>query len=269
MVHYITNDWGIILMNIPIKELKQELRNNVDGCKQIYSYEHVTISKSIFGLFSKLINKFEKTKSYQTGLLIKSLDDWIDRKDNENEPLDKRIEEICVGDIYMFDWNLSYSPELSYEHPGVVVNKIDRFLFVIPVSSQKQYLDIAYHSEYNPDGDKNYLLVDEMDGFKKKCVIHMNQAKSISSTRILYKMGNIIENESNLLSFINNELINKYFEKEYNVLLEENAEYRKRLLYLSKQRKSNQSRADKYRNENAKLRKRINELELKIDKFSK
>lgn len=51
-------------MQIPIRELKKELRDNVDGCKNTLSYDSTIVSKSVFGLFSKLINKFEKSKSY-------------------------------------------------------------------------------------------------------------------------------------------------------------------------------------------------------------
>ena len=43
-------------MNIPIRELKDELRNHVDECKTTMSYDNLIISKSVFGLFSKLIN---------------------------------------------------------------------------------------------------------------------------------------------------------------------------------------------------------------------
>ena len=55
-------------------------------------------------------------------------------------------------------------------------------------------------------------------------------------------------------------MLNTYFPNEYNKLLEENNEYRRRLDYLSIQRKCNQSRADKYRNENKKLKREIEQL---------
>lgn len=46
---------GEFYMQIPIRELKTQLRNNIDECKNTLSYENITVSKSIFGLFSKLI----------------------------------------------------------------------------------------------------------------------------------------------------------------------------------------------------------------------
>lgn len=259
---------GGYAMNIPIRELKSELKNNIDECKQNYSYDNAIISKSIFGLFSKFINKFEHEKSYQTGLFIKSMDDWLDRKDN-NRPLDKHIDEIFVGDIYMIDWCITYSPELSYEHPGIVMEIIDDFVFVLPVSGQKQYIEIGYHPETKTDGDKNYRIVNNSDGFKKECVIHINQAKTISKTRILYKIGSLTADENGnceLLHELKIELLNKYFQTEYNALLYENSELQRKNEYLSIQRKCNQSRADKFRNENQELKKRISELESIIDK---
>ncbi len=256
-------------MKIPIRELKDELKNNVDECKNIYSYENVTVSKAVFGLFSKLINKFEKSKSYQTGLFIKSMDDWIDRNENDHQPLDPKIKTIRIGDIYMVDWNLSYSPELSFEHPCVVIETLDDFLFVLPVSGQRQYLEIGYHPVDNLDGDKNYRIVDVNDGFRKRCAIHINQAKVISQTRILYKIGELKADETGnceLLNEIKLEMINKYFHNEYNRLLEQNNEYKRRIDYLSVQRKCNQSRADKYRNENERLKKELYKLQSHIDK---
>ena len=260
---------GEYYMKIPIRQLKDELKNNVDECKHTYSYDNITVSKSVFGLFSKLINKFEKSRSYQTGLFIKSMDDWIDRKENDHQPLDTKIKTVSVGDIYMVDWNLSYSPELSYEHPCVVIEKLDDFLFVLPVSGQKQYLEIGYNPSENKDGDKNYRIVDVGDGFRKRCVIHLNQAKVISQTRILYKMGELKTDDTGnckLLNEIKLEMINKYFHNEYNSLLEQNNEYKRRIDYLSVQRKCNQSRADKYRNENERLKKELKELKTHIDK---
>lgn len=257
-------------MNIPIRELKNELKNNVDECKNTLSYDNTVVSKSIFGLFSKLINKFDKSKSYQTGLFIKSMDIWLDRHDKDNQPFDDKITVFNTGDIFMVDWNLTYSPELSYEHPCVVIEQIGDFLFALPVSGQRQYIEIGYHPTDQPEGDRNYRIVDIADGFNKRCVIHINQAKVISKTRILYKMGSLKADnncKSLLLEEIKIEMLNKYFPSEYNRLLEENNEYKRRNEYLSVQRKCNQSRADKYRNENVKLKKKIHELQSIIDKL--
>lgn len=197
------------------------------------------------------------------------MDDWIDRHDNDNKPLDNKISSIFVGDIFMVDWNLSYSPELSYEHPCVVIEEIGDFIFVLPVSGQKAYLEIGHHPIDQNKGDRNYRIVDVADGFNKRCVIHINQAKVISQTRILYKIG-ILSTDSNgrcqLLDEIKAEMLHKYFPKEYNKLLEENSEYRKTIEYLSIQRKANQSRADKYRNENDKLKKELEKLKSIVDR---
>lgn len=255
-------------MNIPLRELKDELKNNSEECKNINSYDNIIISKSVFGLLSRLINKFENSKSYQTGLFIKSINDWLDRKDN-NSPL-HYDGPISVGDIYMVDWNIGYSPELCYEHPCVIISEFEDFVFVLPVSGQKAYIDIGFHPTKNKDGDKNYRIVNMEDGFNKECVIHVNQPKTISKTRILYKMGSLSINddgESKLLNEIKLEMINKYFPNEYNSILEENNSYKRKIEYLANQRKRNQSRADKYRNENEILKDKLLELESILDKL--
>ena len=76
-------------------------------------------------------------------------------------------------------------------------------------------------------------------------------------------MGNLATDESGeceLFKEIKDTMLNTYFSNEYNKLLEENNEYKRRLDYLSIQRKCNQSRADKYRNENEKLKHEIEQL---------
>lgn len=257
-------------MNIPIRDLKDELKNNVNTCKKTWSYDNTIVSKSIFGLFSKLINKFEKEKAYQSGLFIRSIDGWLDRKDDDNQPLDRRIKDINVGDIYMVDWNLTYSPELSYEHPCVIIEKVGDFLLALPVSGQKQYLEIGYHPIERTDGDRRYRIVDETDGFSKKCVIHITQAKSISSTRILYKKGTLNVDENgfcNLLSELKKEMLNMYFPIEYNMLLEEKNFYEKDVERLEKLVKLYQSRSDKTRYENQILQEKIEELQSVIDNY--
>lgn len=252
-----------------MRELKSELKNNIEACKSSYSYDNNVVTKSILGLFTKLINKFERLKSYEAGLFIKSMDDWINRKDNDNKPLDNKITSIQKGEIFMVDWNIGYTPELSYEHPCVVIEVVDNFIFALPVSSQPQYLEIGYHPIDKPDGNRNYRIVDVPDGFAKKCILHLNQVKCISSTRILYKIGSISvdeSGESQLYNEIKEHMLNTYFRNEYNKLIEENADYKQKNEFLSEQRKRNQSRADRLRNENEQLRLEICRLQSIIDK---
>ena len=75
------------------------------------------------------------------------------------------------------------------------------------------------------------------------------------------------DGESKLLNEIKLEMINKYFPNEYNSILEENNSYKRKIEYLANQRKRNQSRADKYRNENEILKDKLLELESILDKL--
>lgn len=255
-------------MQLHVRELNKELKNNAELCKNTKATDNTIISKSFLALFTKLINKFERSTSYQTGIFIKSMSDWLDRKNN-NEPRDSKITDINPGDIYMIDWNISYSPELSYEHPCLVLKNMEDFLLVLPVCGQKSYIEIAYHPTKNPDGNKNYRLVDTSDGFKKECVIHINQLKTISKERILSKIGVISSSndEYNLFDEIISSVIDKYFYEEYISVIEENSILKKSVDYLSVQRKKNQSRADKYRNYIKRLNKKHPELNIPLDKL--
>ncbi len=41
-------------MQIPIRDLKQELKSNSDECKNVLSYDHTIISKSVFWVILKI-----------------------------------------------------------------------------------------------------------------------------------------------------------------------------------------------------------------------
>lgn len=66
-MNYNANDWGILHANTNVR-IKKQLKSDTDTCKETLPYDNITVSKSIFGLFSLLINKFERTKSYQTNV---------------------------------------------------------------------------------------------------------------------------------------------------------------------------------------------------------
>lgn len=254
-------------MQIPIKKLKNYLKDNTDDCKHSHSFDKSIISKSLFALFNKTINKIENMTEYETGLFIQSFDKWLDRKDIVNKPEgDVKVE---VGDICMIDWNINYNPELSYVHPCLVIEDINNMIFAVPVSGQQDKISIAYHPIDKPDGDKNYRKVDVSDGLQKECVLFISEAKVISKSRIINKIGRIncdLLDENGLFREIRWNMIANYFPYEYSVLEKTIEIQQNRIDALDKTRRKQQSRADRYRNKNIELKNKIKELENNVDK---
>ena len=144
-------------MQIPIKKLKQHLKSNTEDCKQTQSFDHSIVSKSIFGLLTKMINKFEHMTEYESGLFVQSFDKWLDRKEVVNKAENNLT--VAVGDICMIDWSINYNPELSYVHPCLIIEDVNNMIFAVPVSSRQEIMNIAYHPSDNAAGDKNYRKV--------------------------------------------------------------------------------------------------------------
>lgn len=256
-------------MQVPIRDLKKHLKNNTNNCKHIHSFDNSIIAKSFLALFNKIINKFSTMTEYETGLFIQSFDKWLDRKDIVNRAEgDVKIE---VGDICMIDWNINYNPELSYVHPCLVVEDINNMILVVPVSGQQEKIDIAYHPDDNPEGDKNYRKVKVTDGFLKESVLFISEMKVISKSRIINKIGKLnykLLDESGLFREIRWTMISTYFPYEYSILRNTIEEKQMRIDKLDATRRFQQSRADRYRNCNIELEKHIEELKnsLKLKK---
>ena len=249
-------------MQIPIRKLKDYLKDNTEDCKHSHSFDKSIVSKALFALFNKTINKIENMTEYETGLFIQSFDKWLDRKDivNKSEN-DIKVE---VGDICMIDWNINYNPELSYVHPCLIIEDVNNMIFTVPVSGQKDIIDIAYHPIDNIDGDKNYRKVTTTDGFLKESVLFISEAKVISKSRIINKIGRLscdLLNEDGLFREIRWNMIANYFPYEYSIMRNTIEEQQNRINALDKTRRFQQSRADKYRIKNIELNNIITNLE--------
>ena len=241
-------------MNIPFRELSNRLKNNSDECKNAKAYDNNVVSHSFLGILSKIINRFENYSEYEVGLFVKSLDKWLDKKDIVNTP--ENSIEINVGDICMIDWNMNYTPELSYIHPCIVIEDINNMISVLPVSSS--HYEEAYHPTDNPDGNKYYRRVDICDGFQKECTVYLDGMKVISKSRIIRKLGSLscdLKDEIGLYREIRRNLLQIYFPYEISIINNTIDIKEEKIILLDKNRRFQQSRADKYRNENNKLKK--------------
>ncbi len=251
-------------MNIPFKKLAEYLKNNKTKCKQTRAYENNIVSHSLLGIIAKLINRFENCTEYEIGLFVRSFDKWLDRKDVVNTPENSTI--VQVGDICMVDWNINYTPELSYIHPCLIIEDINNMISVLPVSSS--HIDEAYHPISNPNGNKFYRKVDKSDGFKKECVIFLDELKVISKSRIINKIGSLtcdLKDEEGLFREIRWQIMGMYFPYEYSILRNTIENKEQVIAKTEKLRRVSQSRADKFRIRNNYLEKEFEKMKNMID----
>lgn len=253
-------------MQIPLKKLKQHLKENTYDCKHQHTLDGSIVAKSIFAIFNKFINKLEYMTEYESGLFVQSFDKWLDRKDVINKA--ENNVSVAVGDICMVDWNINYNPELSYVHPCLIVEDVNNMIFAVPVSARQDIMEIAFHPVDNIDGNKNYRKVTAYDGFLKDCVLFISEAKVISKSRIINKIGKLtcdLLDKNGLFREIRWSMIQMYFPYETEYLTNIIARQDNRISVLDKTRRFQQSRADKYRIKYEQLQREVEQLEHRKD----
>ena len=65
--------------------------------------------------------------------------------ENRSKPFSHRT--VKIGEIYQFEFGKNYSPEMSYEHRGLVIGIHQRLLYVLPISS---YDPVKHTDVYHP-----------------------------------------------------------------------------------------------------------------------
>lgn len=162
-----------------------------------------------------------RIKEDELSMLISSLSTWIKNGNFTQHKIydtTKNImveEEINVGDICFADLGINFKPECSYAHPVLVVEKVDNLLVVVPTSTNRDKINIAYNFNDN-SGKWFYVKADKSNGFNGECALLLNNLKTISKGRIIQKKG-IIDNgnfkEGSLFYNIKELLFKNYFPK--------------------------------------------------------
>ena len=171
-----------------------------------------------------------------------------------------RGQNVKKGEIYQFEFGKNYVPEMSYEHRGLVIGVNGRLLYVLPIFSYDPKHDSKiYDAERNAKGDL-YRLEQACHSFlKHDSLLKLNDIRTISVNRILYRQkdGKIDISSEEFLE-IQRLAFTKYFPTiafDYN----KNSEALNEALDASK----------KLIEENVLLKKRILELESKIEHINK
>ena len=100
----------------------------------------------------------------------------------------------------------NYDREFAYIHPAVIVkNTFDR-VFIVPCTSRNPRVD--------KDGKvfPEYMTAKIKDGFEKKSVLMLNEAKFVDKNRVVSKIGKVTKEFYDKLY---NELFRQLFESKY------------------------------------------------------
>lgn len=102
---------------------------------------------------------------------------------------------IKKGEIYQFEFGKNFLPEMSYEHRGLIIGVKKKLLYVLPIFSYdpQKYPDV-YHPTDSPNSKSDLYLLksSEFPCIKHDSILKLNDIRTVSINRILYKhCGNI------------------------------------------------------------------------------
>ena len=174
---------------------------------------------NIISNFTSKANDFTES---DLALLTKGLQQFLNRR-----TFTECREDIEIGDIFNVDFGINYEPEMSYNHPGLILEEVGDLVLVVPSSTSPTKLSNAYHPTKNKNGNWYYYEVDRSDGFAERCVLILGNVCTISKGRLLEKKGHLIcdiADEKSLYRNIRNIIMQHLFSKEYNKLTSRIAE---------------------------------------------
>lgn len=122
---------------------------------------------------------------------------------------------IHKGEIYQFEFGKNYTPEMAYEHRGMVIGIAQKLLYVLPIYTYKSAAHAVppLHMEENPDGKSSFYLLkkDEFSFLKHDSVIKLNDLRTVSAARIKYSHNVSISPDSATYHYIENRVFRSYF----------------------------------------------------------
>ena len=125
---------------------------------------------------------------------------------------------IRKGEIYQIEFGKNYTPEMSYEHRGLVIGVKQNLLYVLPICSYNptKHTDV-YHPIDFPKSQGNYYLLksSEFTCINHDSVLKLNDIRTISVNRIMYQHSGSIPLTSDTYKKIETLVLQKYFAEFY------------------------------------------------------
>ena len=134
---------------------------------------------------------------------------------------------IKKGEIYQIEFGKNFAPEMSYEHRGLVIGIHQKMIHVLPIFTydREKHRDV-YHITDFPHSKSNLFLLknEEFSFIKRDSVLKLNDIRTVSINRVLYKHEGRLEPESIVYKDIERFVRIIYFPEfqfSYNTLLNE------------------------------------------------
>lgn len=131
----------------------------------------------------KLDKQVESSTEKDKRFMCQSLQSWNARH-NGVPFLDRG--QLKYNQILFIDFGFSYSPELAFSHPCLLLSYNNRLCSVLPITSSNRIVTNAYHPSINPAGNKaHYLLPVGTSLLSKPSAVYVKQFRTISESRII------------------------------------------------------------------------------------
>lgn len=211
------------MARVEFSELDKVIRDPMSETK-IAKVGSIPLSQFL-NLLSNLADKANSLTESDLSLFTKSFQQFLNRR-----TFTTCKDTVNVGDIFNVDFGINYEPEMSYNHPALVLEIVGDLVLVVPTSTSTTKLSNAYHPINNPTGHWYYYEVDIKDGFAEKCTLILGNVCTVSRGRLLEKKGQLTEDinlKDSLFKQIRNIILQNIFSLEYNSLMSKISELEK------------------------------------------
>lgn len=125
---------------------------------------------------------------------------------------------IKQGEIYQFEFGKNYTPEMSYEHRGLIIGSKQKLLYVLPICSYdpSKHPSVFHPIDYpNSKSDLFLLKNSDFSFIQHDSILKLNDIRTVSTKRILYQHDGRIPPESETYKLIESLVLQKYFPSFY------------------------------------------------------
>ena len=132
----------------------------------------------------------------------------------DNRSKNFQFRTVRKGEIYQFEFGKNFIPEMSYEHRGLVIGIKKKMLYVLPVFSYnpQKHTDVYHPVDFpNSTSDMFLLKNSEFSFISHDSVLKLNDLRTVSINRILYKQNGQIPPSSDTYKQIEKLVLKKYF----------------------------------------------------------
>lgn len=171
---------------------------------------------------------------------------------------------VRKGEIYQFEFGKNYIPEMSYEHRGLIIGVKQKLLYVLPIFSYDphKHPDVYHPLDFPASKSDMFLLKNsEFSFISHDSILKLNDIRTVSINRILYKQSGRINPTSDAYMQIESLAIKKYFPSFFHDF-EQNS---KTIESLNGQLKTVTDEKSRLERENEKLKAEIDSLKEQIE----